>query len=420
MTLYHVRISVDGQRRDETKVDINAEDLERQILAPYRIGAPITINGRTVAIAAVQRIRVSASEEASAQIIQRLRAEDQLSSVVMLGGPGYTWRAAARARDVTEQFITGPPGFENAIQEAAATNDSVVVGSPAVPPIPESTGDPGAVFVVAGRDSKAVNAVIGLLRSLSLRIVEWEHAVVKTGLPNPYVGEIVAAGLRMAGAAVVILTPDDRVQLRADLIHDGDPVDEREVRGQARPNVYYEAGIADTLGRERTVIIEIGNVKSFSDAAGRHVVRYDGTPGKRHVFAERLRLAGLAVDTVGQDWLTTGDVQPAIEAASKALDGDVGASTSGIVDREDLARQLGVLDGLYEDLQRKSRHDDFSDLPQDSLQYVMRAQALIDRVAVGTTYATETDRARKLPPFQRIPVLRAALESLRLEAEDQR
>jgi hypothetical protein len=36
-----------------------------------------------------------------------------------------------------------------------------------------------------------------------------------------------------------------------------------------------------------------------SDAAGRHVVRYDGTPGKRHAFAERLRLAGLIVDTQG-------------------------------------------------------------------------------------------------------------------------
>jgi hypothetical protein len=34
----------------------------------------------------------------------------------------------------------------------------------------------------------------------------------------------------------------------------------------------HEAGIADTLGRERTVIIEIGNVQSFSDAVGRHVV----------------------------------------------------------------------------------------------------------------------------------------------------
>jgi hypothetical protein len=270
------------------------------------------------------------------------------------------------------------------------------------------------VFVVAGRDSAAISAIVQLL---GLRIVEWEHAVAKTGLPNPYVGDIVEAGLRMAGAAVVILTPDDVVQLRGDLLRDDDGPDEREIRGQARPNVYYEAGIADTLGRERTVIIEIGNVKSFSDAAGRHVVRYDGTPGKRHALAERLRLAGLDVDTQGNDWLTAGEVRGPIEAASAALAAGALRIERTVVNREDLEDQLQMLNGLYEGLQSKSRYDDFSDLPQESLQYVMQAQTFVDRVAAGTTYAAETDRVREREPHVRIPILRAVLESMRAEAE---
>jgi len=201
----------------------------------------------------------------------------------------------------------------------------------------------------------------------------------------------------------VILTPDDVVQLRGDLLRDDDGPDEREIRGQARPNVYYEAGIADTLGRERTVIIEIGNVKSFSDAAGRHVVRYDGTPGKRHALAERLRLAGLDVDTQGNDWLTAGEVRGPIEAASAALAAGALRIERTVVNREDLEDQLQMLNGLYEGLQSKSRYDDFSDLPQESLQYVMQAQTFVDRVAAGTTYAAETDRVREREPHVRIP-----------------
>jgi hypothetical protein len=76
-----------------------------------------------------------------------------------------------------------------------------------------------------------------------------------------------------------------------------------------------------------------------------------------------------------------------------------------------------MLNNLYEGLRSKSRYDDFSDLPQESLQYVMRAQTLVDRVAAWTTYAAETDTVREREPHVRIPVLRAVLESMRAEAE---
>jgi hypothetical protein len=82
---------------------------------------------------------------------------------------------------------------------------------------------------------------------------------------------------------------------------------------------------------------------------------------------------------------------------------------STVVNREDLVRQLQTLDNLWEGLQSKSRHDDFSDLPQESLQSVMRAQTLVDRVTAGTTSAAETDRVREQKPHMRIPVLRAVL-----------
>jgi len=57
MTFYHVRISVDGQRHDEVKTDIDEDTLERQFLAPYRGGGSITLDGKTIPIASVKRIR---------------------------------------------------------------------------------------------------------------------------------------------------------------------------------------------------------------------------------------------------------------------------------------------------------------------------------------------------------------------------
>jgi hypothetical protein len=248
-------------------------------------------------------------------------------------------------------------------------------------------------------------------------VVEWEHAVAKTGLPNPYVGDVVEAGLRMAGAAVVLLTPDDFVQLRGDLVRDEDGPDEREIRGQARPNVYYEAGIADALGRDRTVIVEIGNVKSFSDAAGRHVVRYDGSAGKRHALAERLRVAGLNIDTGGQDWLSAGDVEPVLSAARAAVETEVTRASASAVNKTVLLEEIAVVLAMHDEIRNRAKHDDLSDLPQDSLQLTFRAQALIDRRARETPYAAEVDKVRDRQAHERIPVLVAALQSLRAEAE---
>ena len=177
----------------------------------------------------------------------------------MVGGPGYRWRAAAAADDVTDQYITGPPG---------------AVGSVTFPTshAADSLADPPrsvrrTVFVIAGRDNRANSAVVAFLRALGLRVVDWEQAVARTGLPSPYVGDVVETGLRMADAVIVLLTPDDVVRLRTDLLRDDDGPDERDPQGQARPNVYYEAGFADAIGRDRTVIVEVGRVKPFSDAS---------------------------------------------------------------------------------------------------------------------------------------------------------
>jgi hypothetical protein len=57
----------------------------------------------------------------------------------------------------------------------------------------------------------------------------------------------------------------------------------------------------------RTVLVQIGNVKEFSDIGGRHVVHMTGEFAKRQEFVAKLSNAGCDVDTSGADWVTAGD-----------------------------------------------------------------------------------------------------------------
>lgn len=58
---------------------------------------------------------------------------------------------------------------------------------------------------------------------------------------------------------------------------------------------------------ERTILIEFGDVKKFSDVAGRHAVRLTNDASRRLDLANRLKTAGCAVSTLGEDWLKEGD-----------------------------------------------------------------------------------------------------------------
>ena len=63
------------------------------------------------------------------------------------------------------------------------------------------------------------------------------------------------------------------------------------------------------MGRseDRTVLVEIGLLRPFSDVAGRHVIRLDNSTQRRQDLAQRLGLAGCPIKLEGTDWHTAGD-----------------------------------------------------------------------------------------------------------------
>jgi predicted nucleotide-binding protein len=187
------------------------------------------------------------------------------------------------------------------------------------------------VFVVHGRDAKARISMFQFLRSIDLEPIEWSKAVQMTGKASPYVGEVLDAAFGAACAVVALFTPDDEGKLRADFINPNDPIHERNLTHQARQNVLFEAGMAMGRFPDRTIIVELGNLRPFSDIVGRHTIRLNNTTELRQDLAQRLKSAGCAVNLTGTDWHTAGDFsihQPSIPPATP-IDNGVSAANGG-------------------------------------------------------------------------------------------
>jgi predicted nucleotide-binding protein len=165
------------------------------------------------------------------------------------------------------------------------------------------------VFVVHGRNGSARGAVFAFLRSIGLAPFEWHDALVATGKASPYVGEVVDAALTGSQAVVILFTPDEIVALRPEYADDDEDPEVRPAC-QARPNVIFEAGLAIGRDPDRVVLVELGQVRHFSDVMGRCAVRLGNSVASRQEFAARLRIAGCAVDLSGTDWHTSGDFSP--------------------------------------------------------------------------------------------------------------
>ena len=173
-------------------------------------------------------------------------------------------------------------------------------------PPSKAQGDSHTVFVVHGRDLALRDSMFVFLRAIGLHPLEWTEATRATGKATPYIGEILEAAFSRAQGVVVLMTPDDEARLMAHLQKESDLEHERELTPQARPNVLFEAGMAMGRFPDRTVLVEVGKLRPFSDIGGRHVIRFDGSSQRRQELAQRLKDVGCAVNLEGTDWHTAG------------------------------------------------------------------------------------------------------------------
>jgi len=274
--------------------------LERQFLRPYREGRDILLEGRKVPASKILRIQVLYTDPSPPASIEHRRSTPV---------------------DVTDEVLNRE--FSTAVSSESAS------------------GDRRSVFLVYGRWYQAVEAMREFLASLDLKVIEWEQAVQATGKASPYISEILDAGFKMAHAAVVLMAPDDVASLHPALRPSN--AQPEPLTGQPRPNVIFEAGMAWQQFRSRTLLVEFGHLRGFSDLGGVHMVRLDGSPQTRRAIASRLETIGCAVDDSGDRWLSAGSFPPDLPRPTAV---DLGFETSENVEARGVVAPADALRGI--------------------------------------------------------------------------
>ncbi len=216
-------------------------------------------------------------------------------------------RAVRSATAAAPQAVSDPSEPSPRRKQTKATKQSPGTPRPVSEPRPKAPTRGRKVFVVHGRNEALRKDLFSLLRSLGLEPLEWRKAIEAAGTGTPTVAEIIDAAFKEAVAVVVLLTPDDQVKLGEEFQKASDPAYEKRMVGQARPNVLFEAGMAFGRDANSTVLVQVGDVKPFSDVGGRHVTRLTNEPESRSELVTKLRNAGCFVDDGGTDWYSVGD-----------------------------------------------------------------------------------------------------------------
>jgi len=280
---YHVLIKLIGEY-GEFKLDLDRSELMKEIVKPYAAGTPITIRGRVIHCEDITRILIKYTEEDSKTLLSKSVAYRDAFPPL-----SDDERVFQKGKDVTDDFIKGPSALRGG---KSAAPEGIISQN---------------VFVVHGRNTQLRDSMFNFLRAIELHPIEWIEAVSGTGNASPYIGEVLDVAFGKAQAIIVLLTPDDEAKLKDEFIKPDDPPYEKNITPQARPNVIFEAGMAMGRRPDRTVLVQVGELRPFSDITGRHTVRLDNSPGKRQELAKKLETAGCRMNLTGSDWFTVGD-----------------------------------------------------------------------------------------------------------------
>ena len=216
-------------------------------------------------------------------------------------------------QDQREQIRSAVQGSGSSASVSASNLSQV--GTPAARGVRGKVKKPtrkkdNSVFVIGGRDKALTDSMFALLRALGCRPVDFHQAVAKVkGAATPFIGQVLDSEFERVQALVVLFSPDDEVKLKDQFVKANEVQTEGRYLGQARPNVIFEAGMAMASHPEKTIMVRVGEVKEFSDLAGRHMVHLDNSFTSRNDFAGRLAKL-CTVDRSGHDWPSVGRFVP--------------------------------------------------------------------------------------------------------------
>lgn len=108
---YHIQIH-HKHNEDDYKVNLSEPQLLTRIVEPYMDGQPIVINGRSIKLDLINRISIYKTKD-------KQEYDNDPSPYKRLGA-APEWLAIETGAEVTDEFITGPPGIKRASKEVAS------------------------------------------------------------------------------------------------------------------------------------------------------------------------------------------------------------------------------------------------------------------------------------------------------------
>lgn len=231
---------------------------------------------------------------------------NHVASLQLAAESGISYGKYASAEDRAE--LRGSSGAHAPVNVAASPSRQPSAKGKAQSK-PKPTRD-NSIFVVHGRDKQLTDDMYSFLHAIGLNPMEWDHAIKKaTGGANPIVGNIISDAMKKAQGVLVLLSPDELAQLKSVFVTKKDKKQRLHLlQGQPRPNVIFEAGLALGAHSDKTILVQVGDIREISDIAGKHLVHLTGSTASRKALAARLRdKLKFKVDLDGNLWLTVGN-----------------------------------------------------------------------------------------------------------------
>lgn len=232
--------------------------------------------------------------------------DNHIASLLVAREAGIGYRRHASADELRE--MRGTSGSHRARDEPAPVREARPARA-AKPQKVKVTRD-NSIFIVHGRDKSLTDDMYNFLRAIGLNPMEWEHAIDRArGGANPIVGDVINNAMKKAQGVMILLSPDEEAKLKPDFVGARDKRNRlHTLEGQPRPNVIFEAGLALGAHSDKTILVQVGDIREISDIAGKHMVHFDGSPASRKNLIRRLQTKlKFKVDTVGDAWLNVGN-----------------------------------------------------------------------------------------------------------------
>lgn len=139
---------------------------------------------------------------------------------------------------------------------------------------------------------------------------------------------------------------------------------------------------------DRTILVQVGSIRPFSDIAGRHILRLDNTEKARHQFARRLETVDCDVDTSGDDWLEVGNFQPSEEIREQVVE-----QRKTVVEQPETIITEQALDRILSALKKQFATEDItlSECTPSENGKTFTAKYLVKRGLIRNLYRVEAD-----------------------------